>query len=490
MKKSFILSSLTALAAVCLCVTAQAQGPVVVSDKDDYAPGETAMFQAAGFQPNELLDFSVSVRGDDNTWVPDIAWADVPADGSGAAEVDYIVPEAWMNKSLQLTVMDLTSGLIAQTTFTDTVTTVVINSPTTGSPVHVTTAGGTITANITYASCCNDANVHFQVGGTNTNYNNQAANATNVNYNVTVPAGLAIGCHDLQLQVVNQGNGDTTQTCAIIVDAPSPTPTPTATASATPCQNQPPVITCLTPTTDLGTVVGCLGIGNGFGQTFPVTYEVVAGAGNSKTVQATFTLPDSTTIGPVDVASVTDADAGDTITVTLSNETTSITISGPGTGSAGYQLDIHADDGQTCNNTADNTCGGTANATIAYDFHGFFPPLDGQRNTKVKRGSGVPVKFQIFDCSGTPISPANFPGDPTLFPSINVTKLSGITPAGLDIDDAGFSGDDGILFRWDPTDMQWIFNLKTNNTYDIGCTYLIWANLGDGVDHNVPIAIK
>ena len=105
-------------------------------------------------------------------------------------------------------------------------------------------------------------------------------------------------------------------------------------------------------------------------------------------------------------------------------------------------------------------------------------------------GGADAVKFQIFDCSGTPISPANFPGDPTLFPSINVTKLSGITPAGLDIDDAGFSGDDGILFRWDPTDMQWIFNLKTNNTYDIGCTYLIWANLGDGVDHNVPIAIK
>lgn len=39
MKKSFIISSLTALAALCLCVNAQAQGPVVVSDKDDYSPG-------------------------------------------------------------------------------------------------------------------------------------------------------------------------------------------------------------------------------------------------------------------------------------------------------------------------------------------------------------------------------------------------------------------------------------------------------------------
>lgn len=497
MKKSFILSSLTALAAFCLCVTAQAQGPVVVSDKDDYSPGETALFQASGFQPGELLDFSVAISDENGLWVPDIAWADVPADASGGAQVDYIVPQTWANKTLQLTVMGLSSSLMATTTFTDSVTTLSLNSPTNATPVHVTTAGGSIMANISYTTSCtgggcsdDDTNVHFTLDATETNqYNHVANNATNVNYSVTVPGGLAVGCHSLKVQVVRQGQDDRTESCAIIVDAPSPTPIPSATPTATPCQNTAPVISCSGNNADLGQVVGCLGIGTGFGQTFPVSWDVVAGTGNAKIVQATFTKPDSTTV-TVDVANVTDAD-GDAITVDLANQTTSVTISGPGSGTADFSVDIHADDGQDCNNTADNTCDdGDATATIAYDFHGFFPPLDGQRNTKVKRSSGVPVKFQIFDCSGTPISPANFPGNQTMFPAINVTKLSGITPAGLDIDDAGFSGDDGFLFRWDPADMQWIFNLKTNSTYEIGCTYLIWADLGDGVDHNVPIAIK
>ena len=48
---------MAAFSALCFSLTAQAQGPVVVSDKDDYSPGESALFQAAGFQPNELLDF-------------------------------------------------------------------------------------------------------------------------------------------------------------------------------------------------------------------------------------------------------------------------------------------------------------------------------------------------------------------------------------------------------------------------------------------------
>ncbi len=73
MKKSFIISSLTTLAAFCLCITEQAQGPVVVSDKDDYSPGETAMFSTTGFQPTELLDFSIAVADENGLWVPDIA---------------------------------------------------------------------------------------------------------------------------------------------------------------------------------------------------------------------------------------------------------------------------------------------------------------------------------------------------------------------------------------------------------------------------------
>ena len=483
MKKTFIITSMAAFAALCFSITAQAQGPVVVSDKDDYSPGETAMFSAAGFQPNELLDFSVAVQDENGLWVPDIAWADVPADASGGAEVDYIVPEGWLGKTLQLTVMGLTSGLMAQTTFTDSVITLSLNSPTTGTPVIVTTAGGSITANISYTTSGppngdNKANVHFSVDATPTNgYNGQANNATNVNYSVTVPAGLATGCHDLTLQVVRGGQATTTQTCSIIVVAPSPTPSPTATP-----ENHPPVITCAdpAPTPDLGQAVGCLG-DNGFAHDFPVSYGVIDGIGNSKIVQATFTKADSTTV-TVDVATITDEDAGDTITVDLSNGTNPVTIIGPGIGAAGFSVHIEASDNHGANATPED-CGGTATAQIVYDFHGFFPPLSGQINTKVKQGSGIPVKFSITDCAGTPITT----GDHT----IDVTFLSGIVPSGdPTVDDAGASGDNGINFRYDPTGMQWIFNLKTNSTYSVGDTYQITANLDDGTSHNVTIAIK
>lgn len=491
MKKSFIITSIAAFAALCFSLTAQAQGPIVVSDKDDYSPGETALFSTTGFVPGELLDFSVAVGGDDGAWVPDIAWTDIPADNSGNAEVDYVVPDTWANKTLQLTVMGLTSGLTATTTFTDSVTTAIINSPTTGSPVHVTTAGGSFTANITYASGPGTtANVHFQIDGndyTGNQYNNVAANGTNVNFTVFVPAGLTTGCHELRLQVVNQGNGTDTETCAIIVDAPTPTPSPSATPSATPCLNHAPVITCLNNNADLGAVVGCLGTGTGFGQTFPVSYSQ-NGPGTTVTVTATFTLPDSNTVS-VDVATVADPD-GDSITVSLANGTTPVTISGPGSGSAGFSVDIHADDGQSCNNTADSNCGGNANAQIVYGFNGFFPPLSNVATTKVKQGSAVPVKFQLTDCSGTLITPANMPGDGSA-PRVGAAYNSGVVPSGTpSVDDAGNSNGDTDFARWDPTGLQWIFNLKTNNTYMVGTTYKVQVFPNDGSEHDALISIK
>ena len=75
----------------------------------------------------------------------------------------------------------------------------------------------------------------------------------------------------------------------------------------------------------------------------------------------------------VDVATATDEDAGDTITVNLSNG--NVTIIGPGIGAAGFSVHIEASDNHGANATPED-CGGTATAQIVYDFHGFFPPLD------------------------------------------------------------------------------------------------------------------
>jgi len=497
MKKSFIISSLTAFAAFCLSVTAQAQGPVVVSDKDDYAPGEAALFQAAGFQPNELLDFSIAVQGDDGTWAPDIAWADVPADASGGAEVDYIVPESWLGKTLQLTVMGLTSGSIAQTTFTDAqihpeVTISASPTPPVTDGTHVLVVAA-LAASPSPTPNCGVIQVQMSTdGGTNwTTVKSACAPALAAyDYDTTghcsdspapqfranfAPGNGGIGCTQCQ----GSFSGAEGDPITINITCPAGTPTPTPT---TPPVNHPPVITCASPapTPDLGQAIGCLS-GNGFAHDFPVSYGVIDGAGNSKIVQATFTKADSTTV-TVDVATVTDEDAGDTITVTPSNGTNPVTIVGPGVGTAGFTVHIEAQDNHGANAIPED-CGGTASAQIIYDFHGFFPPLDSQRNTKVKQGSGIPVKFSITDCNGTPITTGNH--------TIDVTYLSGIVPTGdPTVDDAGQSGDNGINFRYDPVGMQWIFNLKTNSSYGVGDTYQIEAHLDDGTQHNVTIAIK
>jgi hypothetical protein len=43
---------------------------------------------------------------------------------------------------------------------------------------------------------------------------------------------------------------------------------------------------------------------------------------------------------------------------------------------------------------------------------------------------------------------------------------------------------------YDPTGMQWIFNLKTDTNYIVGTSYKIWAVLDDGTTHEAQISIK
>lgn len=505
MKKSFIITSMAAFAALCFSVTAQAQGPVVVSDKDDYHPGEIALFSATGFQPNELLDFSVAISDDNGGWIPDIAWTAVPADAFGGAEVDYVVPQTWLDKTLQLTVMGLTSGLMAQTTFTDHNPDPVLSY----SNYSISASGNTVTFSVD-VSCISNCTGHTitRVGAfaTSNPVGNDLENIT-----LTGPGGSGNGTwsgpatgvcgtiytftktntrvdsdsqgpHNFNNVAAPGGLTATTDPC------PSPTPsaTPSGTPSPTPCQNTPPVITCASPapTPDLGEAVGCLGTGDGFGQTFPIMWECdpVSCFGTSVTVKARFLSPDSSsTLALVDVATVTDPDG---VQVSWNSGSNDVTISGPGTGTAPFHLDIDADDGQDCNNTASNTCGGTASADIVYHVH-YLPPLYDMATTKVKQGSGVPVKMQLTDCSGTPITPDNIPGDT---PTIAVNYLSGTVPSGpADVDDAGNSNGDTLFFRWSTDGPFWIFNLKTNSSYAVGATYEIEPSTVDGT---AKISIK
>jgi hypothetical protein len=470
MKKSFIITSMTAFAALCFNLTAQAQGPVVVSDKDDYAPGENALFQAAGFQPGELLDFSIAISGEDGTWLPDIAWADVPADASGGAEVDYIVPQTWANKTLQLTVMGLTSGLMATTTFTDAAA-ANVNFAASGLP-----AGTSVTVNVDYTN--NGGNnivgtYNFSSPGPGADIGTLAHSS----FTYTFPATIVVGTDTYDLISSSPTSPFTTGDGA---PAPATTVTGTYQLHVVTPTNQPPVVTPVSEVhVDLGQIVGCLDGNGGFGTSVEVDYSVTQVDANNFNVYATFDGNNQTLIGTVN-----DPDGNlQLANIVPSPGSQTLTFTGPGSDTQSFSTSVTATD--DANDSDTETCPtiGDATVQVVYNFSGFFPPLSGQTNCKVKQGSGIPVKFSITDCSGNPITT----GDQT----IEVVFHCGIGPNGdPEVDDAGMSGDNGINFRYDSTGMQWIFNLKTNSSYVVGNTYKIIAHLDDGTDHEVFINIK
>ena len=101
----------------------------------------------------------------------------------------------------------------------------------------------------------------------------------------------------------------------------------------------------------------------------------------------------------------------------------------------------------------------------------------------------MPVKFQLKDCSGTLITNMNLPGG--VAPMVDVAAVSSAVPSGDPIvTDAGNSNGDTDFARWDPTGLQWIFNLKTNTTYAVGTTYKIQVFPNDGSEHDALISIK
>ncbi len=253
---------MTALAALCFSLTAQAQGPLVVSDKDDYGPGETALFRATGFQPGELLDFSVGVSDGNGGWVPDVAWADIPADASGSADVEYVVPETWLDKTLQLTVMGLESSLVATTTFTDAADN--INFATSGlgvaTSIHITgsgtnNGGHAQTIDQTFNSPGPSADTGLKDGTT----------YTYSGFPATVP-GVG-GHYELQSTLPASGSTITSTPTTVIGTYSFVSDTPT---------NNPPDIDCSGLDAELGQVVGCLVQGRASGKpsTLPMTTTV------------------------------------------------------------------------------------------------------------------------------------------------------------------------------------------------------------------------
>src|SRR5687768_17602244 len=75
-----------------------ASAQTLVSDKDDYAPGEVAVLTGSGFQAGETVNLSISIdEPATGLHVADYQWAELTT-ADGTLTTEYIVPPeaAWM----------------------------------------------------------------------------------------------------------------------------------------------------------------------------------------------------------------------------------------------------------------------------------------------------------------------------------------------------------------------------------------------------------
>lgn len=119
----------------------------------------------------------------------------------------------------------------------------------------------------------------------------------------------------------------------------------------------------------------------------------------------------------------------------------------------------------TATDASGNSATATTTVTAVYNFGGFLPPLviNGVGNGLFKAGSTIPVKFQLTDYYGNPVSTA------TGTASINTSPA-----ASADI-------------RYDATAMQYIANLKTPK--GVTGNYTITVNLDDSSTHTISVTL-
>lgn len=98
---------------------AQTNPASVVTDKSDYAPGETVQITGSGFQPGETVQLQVlRIDVDENSGPEHDPWQ-VSADANGSFQATWVVTSDEVGATLQLTAAGQSSGLSATAQFTD-----------------------------------------------------------------------------------------------------------------------------------------------------------------------------------------------------------------------------------------------------------------------------------------------------------------------------------------------------------------------------------
>ena len=204
---------------------AMAQSATVMTDKADYAPGTIVTITGSGWQPGETvtLTFVESPLLDTH---PDLT---AIADANGNIFNNQFSPDSHdVDITFTLTATGGTSGLQAQTTFTDAIT---LDSVVVGSQVNTVTTG--IAGGASYAVCINyhgsNSPISFSVSGlpsgvtgsfvpTVTGNNPPTCPTTATTLTLTTTAAVAAGTYTFTVQAT--GGGTVTSTGTLLVAGP------------------------------------------------------------------------------------------------------------------------------------------------------------------------------------------------------------------------------------------------------------------------------
>ena len=166
----------------------------------------------------------------------------------------------------------------------------------------------------------------------------------------------------------------------------------------------------------------------------------------------------SKTCGTVDTSTVGDHSVDCTVTDAAGN-TTTVT--------AHYNV-VYATSG---------TCAGDVG-------HALRQPVNPDGSSVFNVKSTIVLKLAVCDANGTSV------GTTGTISRFTVTQLSSL-PNGATVDEAVVSSNGDSAFRWDPSGLQWIFNLSPKGTGMVsGKLYLITVYLNDGTKISGTVGVK
>jgi hypothetical protein len=104
--------------------------------------------------------------------------------------------------------------------------------------------------------------------------------------------------------------------------------------------------------------------------------------------------------------------------------------------------------------------------------HTILQPINADGSSVFNGKSTSPAKFRVCDANGISIGTAGVVSNFSIYQIVGGTVVN-------TVDEAVYSTTPDTAFRWDPTGLQWIFNIN-NKSYPSNQTYFFRINLNDG----------